>query len=209
MVYAMRRRILLGLGAPFLLVGMPAAAKVIIDPDLYSCVEQTDHDTLGTLQANLSVNVKSGDRSFEANWRSNSKTPYFEAYWHGDDLAQGRLFITSYGVQSPNMVRLEIGECGSNPMFCNQGSEYTAYATNFAISEGAVRARTIWGIVVLIGERTDRLFFKVRDEQTGTVIREDKIDLATLFAVEQEIARMRASLEAKTVDLDTVAERCG
>ncbi len=99
-------------------------------------------------------------------------------------------------IESIVKVRLEIGICNGNQNICGPSMHY---ATNFKETKESVSANANWGVVSAIGRRFGKLYFQVQDE-TGKVIREDKMEISTLLAVEQEMSRLMSAVEAKSVD---------
>lgn len=186
---------ILQIATPLLCISATTSANstVIIDPNDYVCGEELKSEELGYLQVLLSANKKSDSKSIQGEWLSKpAKYPSFKASWLNESFESGRFFVT-YDVSSTNKVRIEIGDCQGNQALCGRSAHY---ATNFRQAVGSVEAIAVWGAVLAIGRVRGDLYFQLQDD-AGTVLREDKMPVATLERVELEMRRLMATVEER------------
>ncbi|NYF33332.1 hypothetical protein [Sphingopyxis sp. JAI108] len=178
------------------------------DPDAYNCLEELRSTEFGTLQAYVYANKRSDYLSFEGEWRTDFKSvPRIRVFWNGRafsldrDLKRGRFHITYSGIVSANKVRIHLGGCPRNRDACKGGADYTSA---FEQNSGYLRASLNWDDAVSIGRGQGYLYIQIQDE-VGAVLREDKLPVATLLAVEREMGRLMDAVSEKQARLK---DRC-
>lgn len=174
-------------------VALNTNATVIVDPNDYVCTEEFKSAELGLLQARIFANKKSGVRSLEGEWYSRSTAQRIKGFWRGRDFRIGNFIISYNGINSSNKVRIQIGDCYGNQNICGTGTDY---ATDFRLTDGNLHALANWGAVVSIGRARGDLYIQIQDE-AGAVLREDKLPVATLLQVENEMTRLMGAVVEK------------
>ncbi len=174
-------------------IATPANGSVVFDPNAYHCSEELKSAELGWFQATIFANKKHGVQFIESQWRSGLKTPRIKGFWRhrnyklgSPDFGLGNFTVSYNAIDSKNKVRIQIGDCYGNQNVCGRGTDY---ATDFRHADGSLYAPANWGAVVSIGRGRGDLYIQIQDE-TGAVLREDKLPVATLLAVEKEMTRL-------------------
>ena len=192
---------LASIAMPMTLMAPSASADAPIDPNAYYCSGELKSAELGRLQVHVFANKKNAVRNLEAEWWSSSKNPSIRAFWRSKDLGRGSMSVSYPGVSSQNRTRLEIGNCHGDQNVCGRSAHY---AGNFRHNKGGVGAVALWGAVISIGSEWGDIYFQVQ-EDTGTVLREDKLPVSTLLAVEREMSGLIDAVEKKT---DLLKDQC-
>ena len=186
---------------PTTLIVPSASADAPIDPNAYYCSEELKNAELGRFQVHIFASKKNAVRNLEAQWQSSSKNPSIRVFWRSKDLARGSMSVSYPNVSSQNKTRLEIGNCHGDQNVCGRSAHY---AGNFRYNEGGVGVGALWGAVISIGSEWGHLYFQVQ-EDTGTVLREDKLAVSTLLAVEREMSGLIDAVEKK---IDRLKDQC-
>lgn len=186
---------------PMTLMAPSASADVPFDPNAYFCGEELKNAELGRLKVHIFANKKNAVRRLEAQWWSSSKNPSIRAFWRNKNWGRGSMTVSYHGISSQNRTRLEIGNCHGDQNVCGRSAHY---ASNFRHNKGGVGAAALWGAVIAIGSERGDIYFQVQ-EDTGTVLREDKLPVSTLLAVEREMSRLIDAVERKT---DLLKDQC-
>ncbi|WP_257548004.1 hypothetical protein [Sphingopyxis sp. DBS4] len=185
------------------MIAVPARGDTPYDPDAYYCREEPTSPEFGTLQAYIYANKRSDYRSFEGEWRSNTKAPRIRAHWGGSlfsrdrNVERGIIQFSYNNVVSANKVRIHIGSCPMNQKSCKSARDY---ASDFKQGGGYLSVSNNWGAVVSIGRAKRNLYIQIQDE-AGAVLREDRLPMAMLLNVEKEMSRLMDAASEKQARL--------